>query len=418
MTKVVREDQETKSQQQQQQQQQVTQSEEFEPETFFFNESFDAHLLNLKPKRTLSASSAATNCSSISSSSFLLPCSSWSMAASCCSSVDLIRNLNKLNNNNNNKEEQQKQQGFEEDFCDFQLDHDHIGTGLINSTALFVKHEDEKAAAAVYHDFSAELMDSTIICQQNSTQADDDDDGYNHRQEYFYSENNLFKTFIHQSILTSSLFKSSEPSLLQFKPSLFRLSPKSMALSSRSRNHHHHRRRRRRRRRSSSSSSRARAAFRARPRATISNKSAFKRSTATRRTRRRSNKLLKPIRTLLVQSVCRVPEATSAFYKRSCKVEKLLNDSRGMKKYLIDYDDMCELMRSSNNNTTPAAEAILEPESSSSSSSSSSAAFSLSENEAELTRLVLGLDSISEENKPNSFSSASSNRCSSGYLSD
>jgi hypothetical protein len=377
---------------------------DFEPELFQFNESFDVNLLNLKCKRhqlKRTPSSSSTN-----STSYLLSSSSTSSIAH----TDLIRNLNKLyNNENNNSTTNTHTADYFYDNNNY--DEEFLIDDLINSTALFLN----KNSSQTEFDLTSEAANATIICanQTNEIITHDED-------EYFYNDNNLFKTFIHQTILSSS-FKAAAAveSRLLFAPSVFRSSPKSTAALS-------------------SSNKSGLRKFRAKKQQKAAGKKSAKRSVAFKKStkRGRNNKLnlkSKPIDKLLnnIEPVfVKMPaKNNNQFYKRSFKVEKLLNDSRGMKKYLIDYD--CMFMAST---VRP-----IDCESSVSMSIhendklSSSNVSMCDENEIELTldsgdmfglEFLNGLtkskpDSQSLKiNQSTSFSSSSSNRCSSGYLSD
>ena len=115
-------------------------------------------------------------------------------------------------------------------------------------------------------------------------------------------------------------------------------------------------------------------------------------------------------------------------YKPSFKVEKLLNDSRGMKKYLIDYDFLMSHQRkrkntvSLNNLNSLCNEFDTTSLLSSSTNSMSSIDLKLNENDEWCDKLrgPLFCD-VSIDDKENSLQMMnipSSNRCSSGYLSD
>lgn len=113
-------------------------------------------------------------------------------------------------------------------------------------------------------------------------------------------------------------------------------------------------------------------------------------------------------------------------YKPSFKVEKLLNDSRGMKKYLIDYDFLMSHQRKRKNtvslnnlnslrNELDTTASLL----SSSTNSMSSIDIKLNENDEWCDKLrgPLFCDIDDKENSLQ-MNIPSSNRCSSGYLSD
>lgn len=115
-------------------------------------------------------------------------------------------------------------------------------------------------------------------------------------------------------------------------------------------------------------------------------------------------------------------------YRPSFKVEKLLNDSRGMRKYLVDYDGLMSqtnkrkrkntISLSNLNSLCNDSQSFM----STSASSLSSIEFDLTnENELGCSNLRGALifeDSLEEKENSLNLNIPSSNRCSSGYLSD
>ncbi|CAF0709034.1 unnamed protein product [Brachionus calyciflorus] len=123
------------------------------------------------------------------------------------------------------------------------------------------------------------------------------------------------------------------------------------------------------------------------------------------------------------------------FYKPSFKVEKLLNDSRGMKKYLVDYDVLMSQKNQRKRNKTISLNNLnslcndfteLTPSSILTSNANSLSSIDLDcklENEnsewTDKLRGALFYDlSMNDKENSNQLNLPSSNRCSSGYLSD
>lgn len=115
-------------------------------------------------------------------------------------------------------------------------------------------------------------------------------------------------------------------------------------------------------------------------------------------------------------------------YRPSFKVEKLLNDSRGMKKYLIDYDGLMSHKNQPENKNTISLN-NLDSLCNESNSFLSSSAESLTSNDFDLNNdyefscsnlrgALVFEDSLDDKEISLNLNPPSSNRCSSGYLSD
>ena len=110
-------------------------------------------------------------------------------------------------------------------------------------------------------------------------------------------------------------------------------------------------------------------------------------------------------------STLQVNHPNNILYRPSFKVEKLLKDSRGMRKYLIDYDILMLQNNKNDNQSFLLMERLKAMRNQSENFSSSSSRTTFSDVES-LKRLSKSL-ALEESSKR-----LSSNRCSSGYLSD
>ncbi|RNA21278.1 hypothetical protein BpHYR1_050114 [Brachionus plicatilis] len=108
-------------------------------------------------------------------------------------------------------------------------------------------------------------------------------------------------------------------------------------------------------------------------------------------------------------------------YRPSFKVEKLLNDSRGMKKYLVDYDGLISHKSQRQHHITTALNNLNSLLSTSSNSMTSIDLDLTNDNQlwcSELRGPLVFEDSLEEKENLFGGNVPSSNRCSSGYLSD
>jgi hypothetical protein len=404
-----------------------------------FNESFDVQLLNLKSKDGSATVRRRTpSTSSVNSASYLLSSSSTSSLTH----TDLIRNLNKLYNN-----EQQlnltaaNATQLVDYFDNAHYDEEFQLEDMINSTALFLSGCGKAQDVSGQFDLTANetiigANQTAVAAATNNNFESDNENNENNEinddsEEYFFNDKNLFRTFIHQSVLSSSFNNKNVTEIgsrLLFAPSIFRFSPKQQC---------------------SATNKSGLRKFRARKQTSVKKPAkrtvAFKKSTRRGRNSNKLNLKSKPIERLLTNiepAFVKMPTATNnQFYKRSFKVEKLLNDSRGMKKYLIDYDCMFSVTTSK-----LARRSLVDCEDTASVSMSGrdemggmSSNVSMCGDSNELTldsTDMYGLDLmccpkasvacvgssgtsvVGKMNNSNSFSSSSSNRCSSGYLSD
>lgn len=122
----------------------------------------------------------------------------------------------------------------------------------------------------------------------------------------------------------------------------------------------------------------------------------------------------------LIQYQSRTNKLSSSSYKPSFKVEKLLNDSRGMKKYLIDYDCLMSHQKKtislSNLNSFKLSYDNVNQESMASSLETNSVLFDKFRSSFMLFNNNSNAEIISDNNQH--CVDKKSNRCSSGYLSD
>lgn len=375
---------------------------DLEPELFQFNESFDVNLLNLK----LHGKSRL-----VDQANFDLlhsPCSSSSSSIS-----QLYRNLNKLYHNEQINSQSINNQHQAQTVADHDL--------LMDASSDLFQLDDFLANNTIR--VNENIGSNTLICFSASSMTQKADDfacEAAELEEDFYNDmmngnDQLLFNAADQTTVLSSSFKiaEEESERFLFKPSFFRIvSPKGVNLNS-TFNTSHHTTSRKCRAKLNQNNKRKRRAVK---------KINFKKANTVKKSS--VNLKSKPIQTILANiqpAFCKIPQKTGQqIYKRSFKIEKLLNDSRGMKKYLLDYDGL--FMNNNNQVNLPSCQENIQADYDDQLSVSSASSFvhnDLYHEDLALEFDVETLIGLDLPKKSSSFSSnSSSNRCSSGYLSD